>query len=137
MDLVGIFHVVDMLSSGKCDFNYIYVVGLIMSILIHFESVLFDSVYIGFLFLFWGVHSMFMFWYGYCWLSQECGLVSSFSFCVFSQYFLSIFTGTWCCSVFNGIMWFPILHLVFTDDHDVDHPVVAYTENVYIEVHIN
>ena len=36
MDLVGIFHMVDMPSSGKCDFNYIYVVGLIVSILIHF-----------------------------------------------------------------------------------------------------
>ena len=60
MDLVGIFHMVDMPSSGKYDFNYIYVVGLILSILIHFESVLFASVHIGFL-SFSGVHPMFMF----------------------------------------------------------------------------
>ena len=49
MDLVGIFHMVDMPSSGKCDFNHIYVVGLILSILIHFDTVLFDSVHIDFL----------------------------------------------------------------------------------------
>ena len=36
MDLVRILHVVDMPSSGKHDFNYIYAVGLIVSILIHF-----------------------------------------------------------------------------------------------------
>ena len=29
MDLVGIIHMVDMPSSGKHGFNYIYVVGLI------------------------------------------------------------------------------------------------------------
>ena len=46
MDLVRIFHVVDTLSSGKRDFNHIYVVGLIQSILIHFDTVLFDSVHI-------------------------------------------------------------------------------------------
>ena len=44
MDLIGIFHVVDMPSSGKRDFNHIYVVGLIQSILIHFDTVLFDPV---------------------------------------------------------------------------------------------
>ena len=136
MDLVRIFHMVDMPSSGKHDFNHIYVVGLILSILIQFESVLFDSVHIGFLFIS-GVHPMFMFWYGYCWLFQECWLVSSFSYCVISQCFHSIFTGTWWCSVFNRIVWFPILLVAFTDDHDVDHPVVVYTENVYIEVHIH
>ena len=36
MDLVRIFHMVDMPSSGKHDFNHIYVVGLIQSILIQF-----------------------------------------------------------------------------------------------------
>ena len=46
MYLVRIFHVVDMPSSGKCDFNHINVVGLIQSILIHFYTVLFDSVHI-------------------------------------------------------------------------------------------
>ena len=51
MDLVRIFHMVDTPSSGKHNFNHIYVVGLIVSILIHFESVLFDSVYLDFLFL--------------------------------------------------------------------------------------
>ena len=46
MDLVRIFHVVDMLSSGKHDFNHIYVVGLIQSNLIQFlfDSVHFDSL---------------------------------------------------------------------------------------------
>ena len=33
MDLVGIFHVVDTLSSGKHDFNHIDVVGLTQSYL--------------------------------------------------------------------------------------------------------
>ena len=131
MDLVRIFHVVDTPSSGKHDFNHIYVVGLIVSILIHFESVLFDSVHIGFLFLFWGVHSMFMFWYGYCWLFQEYWLVSSFSYCVFSQCFNRYMV------LFCRFVWFPVLLLAFTDDHDVDHPVVAYTENVYIEAYIH
>ena len=36
MDLVRIFHLVDMPSSGKHDFNYTHVVGLIQSILIQF-----------------------------------------------------------------------------------------------------
>ena len=36
MDLIGIFHMVDTLSSGKNDFNHIYVVGLIESILVQF-----------------------------------------------------------------------------------------------------
>ena len=31
MDLVGIFHVVDMPSSGKHEFNHMYIVGLIES----------------------------------------------------------------------------------------------------------
>ena len=60
MDLVRIFHVVDTPSSGKRDFNHIHVVGLILSILIHFESVLFYSVDIGLLSLS-GVHPIFMF----------------------------------------------------------------------------
>ena len=34
MDLVRIIHVVDTLSSGKCGFNYIYVVGLIQFIVV-------------------------------------------------------------------------------------------------------
>ena len=49
MDLVRIFHIVDTPSSGKCDFNHIYIIGLILFILIHFESVLFDSVHMHFL----------------------------------------------------------------------------------------
>ena len=119
MVLVGILHVVDTLSSGKCDFNYIYAVGVIVSILIHFESVLCESVHIVCAFLS-GIHTMFMYWYGCCWLHQECGLASSFSYCVFSQYFHNIVTGTWCCSVFNRIVWFSILLLAYMDDHDVD-----------------
>ena len=52
MDLIGIFHVVDTPSSGKHDFNHIYVVGLIESILIQFI----------FLLSFSGVSLMFKFW---------------------------------------------------------------------------
>ena len=44
MDLIRIFHMVNTPSSGKCDFNHIYAVGLILFILIHFESVLCESV---------------------------------------------------------------------------------------------
>ena len=64
MDLVGIFHMVDMPSSCKRDFNHIYVVGLIQSILIHFDTVLFLIHFIfGDLSLsLCGVHPMFMFW---------------------------------------------------------------------------
>ena len=89
MDLIGIFHMVDTLSSGKCDFNHIYVVGLIQPILIHFDTVLFDSVQFGFLSLS-GVHLMFMFWYGYCPISvgfflhflTVCFLRSKVLFCI-------------------------------------------------------
>ena len=55
------FHMLDTPSSGKCDFNHIYVVGLIQSILIQFFLIQFILI----LFLS-GVHLMFMFWYGYC-----------------------------------------------------------------------
>ena len=44
MDLVRIFHVVDMPSPGKCDFNHIYVVGLLKSILIQFFLIQFILV---------------------------------------------------------------------------------------------
>ena len=56
MDLVRIFHMVDTPSSGKHDFNHIYVVGLIVSNLIQFESIQFILV-----FSVSGVHPMFMF----------------------------------------------------------------------------
>ena len=48
MDLIGIFHVVDMLSSGKCEFNYIYVVGLIR---VHFDTVHFPSLPLSLVFI--------------------------------------------------------------------------------------
>ena len=73
MDLVGIFHMVDMLSSGKCDFNHIYVVVLIQSIMIQFILILFLS----------GVHLMFMFWYGYC--PRNAGFCHHFLIVCFSQ----------------------------------------------------
>ena len=69
-------------------FNYIYAVGLIVSILSHFESVLCETVHIDSAFHS-GVHTMLMYWYCCCWLCQECGQASFFS-CVFSQYFHSI-----------------------------------------------
>ena len=62
MDLVRIFHVVDTPASGKRDFNHIYVVGLIQSILIHFDAVLFLIQFIFGDLSFSGVHPMFMFW---------------------------------------------------------------------------
>ena len=74
MDLVGIFHVVDMPSSGKCDFNYTHVVGLIQ-----------------FIFLLSGVYPMFMFWKDYCPMSAS-----------FSHHFLAVgyFSDPSCCPVF-------------------------------------
>ena len=39
MDLVGIFHMVDMPSSGKHEFNHIYIVGLRSPIMIHYDIV--------------------------------------------------------------------------------------------------
>ena len=71
MDLIRIFHVVDMPSSGKHDFNHIYVVDLIQSILIQFI----------FLLSLWcssNVHVLVGI------LSHECWLLSSFSYCGFS-----------------------------------------------------
>ena len=133
MDLVRIFHVVDTPSSGKHDINYIYVVGLIVSILIHLESVLFDSVHIGFSFSSGVFIQCSCFGMVIAGCSKNIGLCHPF----LTVCFLSVFIGTWCCSVFNGIVWFPVLHLAFKDDHDVDHPVVVYTENVYIEAYIH
>ena len=66
MDLVGIFHVVDTPSSGKCDFNHIYVVGLIQSILIQFFLIQFILVLSLSLSLSLWCSSMFMLWSGYC-----------------------------------------------------------------------
>ena len=139
----------DTPSSGKHDFYHIYVVGLVLSILIHFESVLFDSVHIGFLFSLLGcsfnVHelvwsllavpriSCFDMVLAFC--SQNVGCSKNIGLC--HPFLTMCFSDTRCCSVFNGIVWFPVLLLAFMDDHDVDHPVVVYTENVYIEVHIH
>ena len=53
MDLVGILHMVDTPSSGKHGFNYIYVVGLILFIVVGL---------IQFIFLLSGVYLMFTFW---------------------------------------------------------------------------
>ena len=78
MDLIGIFHVVNTLSSGKHDFNHIYVVDLIQSILILSFS---------------GVHLMFMFWKGYC--PMSAGFSCPFlTVCVF-------LSDPRCCPVFS------------------------------------
>ena len=130
MNLVRICHVVDMPSSGKCDFNYIYVVGLILSILIHFESVLFDSVHIGFLSLRCSssVHVLVWFWLI---VPRMLACVILFLLCVFSV-FSQIQGVVWFVGlVFSGNVWFPVLHLALTDDHDVDHPVVVHRECLY------
>ena len=60
MDLVGIMHVVDMPSSGKCDFNYL----CSWSDIVHFDplgtsSVWYSSVHIDFL-SYHNVHPMSM-----------------------------------------------------------------------------
>ena len=124
MDLVRIFHMVDTPSSGKHDFNYIYVVGLILSILIHFESVLFDSVHIGFLSLRCSSNIHVLVWF---WL-----IVPRMLACVilFLLCFLSIFTGTRCCSV--DLCGFPSYFICCSQMTMVwiDHPVVVHTENV-------
>ena len=131
MDLVRIFHVVDTLSSGKCDFNHIYVVGLIQSILIHFDTVLFGLVHLASISLWCSSNVHVLVWL----LFQECWLVSSFSYCVFSQCFSQI-QGVVLFSVdlcgFLSFIWHSQMTMVW-----IDHPVVVYTENVYIEAYIH
>ena len=131
MDLVRIIHIVDMPSSGKCEYNHIYIVGLILSILIHFESVLFDSVHIDFLTLVFIQCSCIGMVLACC--SKNVGLCHP----VLTVCFLNIFSDTRCCSVFSRFVWFPFLCLAFMDDHCLDHPVVVHIENVYIEVYIH
>ena len=115
MDLVGIFHMVDTPSSGKHDFNHIHVVGLIQSYLIHFNTVLFDSVHIGFLSSLVFIQcSCFGMVLAYC--SKNVGLCCPF----LTVCFLSVFSDTRCCSVSSGFVWFPILRLAFMDNHGVD-----------------
>ena len=109
MDLVTIFHVVDMPSSGKCDFNHIYVVGLILSILIHFDTVLFESVHLDSLSL-WCSSNVHIF--GMVIVPRMLVCVVLFLLCVFSD--------SRCCPAFSGHVCFPILHLAFMDDHGVD-----------------
>ena len=53
MDLVGIFHMVDTLSSGKRDFNHIYFLGLILSYFDPFLNWFWLSQFILILFLLW------------------------------------------------------------------------------------
>ena len=55
-------------------------------------------------------------------------------FPVFSQYFHKVH-GVVLFSM--ELFGFPSFLFAFMDDHDVDHPVVVYTENVYIGVHIH
>ena len=90
MDLVGILHMVDTPSSGKHDFNYIYAVSLIVSILIHFDSVSFESVHIDSALIFplrcsYNVHVL-------VWLLDGC--TNNMGLCVpfLTVGFLSIFT---------------------------------------------
>ena len=90
MDLVRIFHVVDTPSSGKHDFNHIYVGGLIQSIWIHLDTVLYDSVHLDSLSLWCSSNVHVLVWL----LFQECWLVSSFSYCVFSQ--------------IQGVVWYSV-----------------------------
>ena len=96
MDLVRIFHVVDMPSSGKHGFNYIHVVGLIHFILIQFILILLSVLS--------NVHVLVGL------LSHEYWLLLSFSYCGF-------FSDPSCCPVFRICMppmWSSM------DDHGVD-----------------
>ena len=126
MDLVGIFHVVDMLSSGKCDFSHIYVVGLIQFILIHFDTVLFDSVHLDSLSLWCSFNVHVLVWL----LFQECQFVSSFSYCVLSQIQGVVWYSVDMCGFLSSI-WFSWMTMVW-----IDHPVVVHTEKFYTEVYI-
>ena len=122
MDLVGILHMVDMLSSGKHDFNYIYVVGLIVSILIHFwiSSVWISSYWfcIDLSSLVFTQCSCFGMVVAGC--TKNVGLHHPFLTVCFLSVFTVLSQVHWCCSVFNGTVWFPVLLLVYTYDHDVD-----------------
>ena len=101
MDLIGIFHVVDMLSSGKHDINHIHFVGLIQSILIQFiliQFILIQFILIQFILIQFILILSLSLW---CssnvhvlvgLLSHECWLLLSFSYCVF-------FSDPRCCSV--------------------------------------
>ena len=71
MDLVRIIHMVDMPSSGKCGFNYTYVVGLIQFIFLSLLCLSNVHVLVGL-------------------LPHECWLLSSFSYC-------GLFSDPSCC----------------------------------------
>ena len=105
MDLVRIFHVVDMPSSGKHDFNHIYVVGLILSYFDPFLNQFCLKQFILILFLFWcscNVHILVWHWVI---VSKDVDLCHPF----LSVYFLSIFSDIRCCSVelcgFPSFFW--------------------------------
>ena len=132
MDLVGIFmwwtchHQVSVILTI---FMLLVWYSPFWSILIQFPLIQF--ILISFLS---GLHSMFMFWYGLGLLFQECWLVSSFSYCVFSQCFLRykvLFCFQWICG-FPSFVWHSWMIMVW-----IDHSVVVYTENVYIEGYIH
>ena len=99
---------VDTPSSGKRDFNYTHVVGLIQFILIQFI----------FLLSLWcssNVHVLVGF------LSHECWLLSSFSYCGFSQIQVVVHPvfSRYVCVLF-GLPWMTMVQ--------IDHPVVVHTE---------
>ena len=122
-----------MPSSGKCDFSHIYVVGLIQSILIHFDTVLFDSVHIDYLSLWCSSNVHVLVW---SWLIVPRMLVCVvlFLLCVFTVF--SQIQGIVLFSVdlcgFPSFVWHLQMTMVW-----IDHPVVVYTENVYIEGYIH
>ena len=82
---------VDTLSSGKCDFNHIYVVGLIQSILIHFDTVLFELVHLAIISL-WCSSNVHVF---------DMVIVPRMLACVVF-FLLCVFSDSSCCSVFSG-----------------------------------
>ena len=115
MDIVRIFHMVDMPSWGKHEFNHIYVVGLKQS---YFDPFGYSSVWISSYLFFLSLSlshwcsSNFHVLVGS--LTRKCWLLSSFSYCVF------LFSDPRCCSVFSGYMWLPVFYLIFVDGHGVD-----------------
>ena len=129
MDLVGILHVADMPSSGKHDFNYIYTVGLIVSILIHFwiSFVRFSSYW------FCIEHSSLVFIQCPCINMVVTGCTNSVGLCLpfLTVCFLSIFT---VLSLTLGVVLFSIELCGFPSFFwhmwmimmEIDHPAIRF-----------
>ena len=86
MDLVRIFHVVDMPSSGKHDFNHIYVVGLILSYFDPFLNQFCLNQFILILFLLWCSSNVHILVWHWLIVPRMLACVILFLVCVFSVF---------------------------------------------------